>query len=616
MDKTWVIADLVPEDARRQFAGVHPVVLQLLWNRGVRLREQMDVFLSPDWNRDVHSPLLFRNMPEAVARVFKALENGEVITVHGDYDADGVCGSAVMISTLRELCRAFGFDESKIGSFIPDREKDGYGMSPKTVERLHEHDKTGLIITVDCGISNKPAIDRAKELGIDTIVCDHHAMPAELPTAAILIHPQVPGETYPNKSLCGTGVAFKLACGLIDEARRRESDGPSDGAPAAQHPTVLAVSADASLRAAGALLLRPHPTVRPIPVGHEKWLLDLVAIATVTDVMPLTGENRTLETFGLVVLNKTRRPGLRALVDVAGGKFGLLDTFSIGFQLGPRINAAGRMNHASAALNVLLEEDEMKAVVLASELNDANIARQKASEAMYQEALAQVGDIGDRKLIVAVGNGWPAGLVGLVAGKLVNLYGRPTYVVGKSEEGKFVGSGRSVEGFDVTECLKSAANHLDKFGGHPQACGFSVTGPKKFMEAVVAMNAYAETTLAGRDLAPTLKIDAAVDLGDANWALLDELNKFSPCGEGNPKPVFVADDLVVADISTMGADKKHLRLTARSKTGKLSKMVAFGFGEWATKLKVGDAFRAAFEIGMNEWNGNKELQMRIVDLKV
>ncbi len=593
MDKNWVISDLVPEDARREFAGVHPVVLQLLWNRGVRLREQMDVFLSPDWNRDVHSPSLFRNMPEAVARVFKALETGEVITVHGDYDADGVCGSAVLISTLRELCRAFGFDETKTTSFIPDREKDGYGMSPKTVEHLNEHVKTRLIITVDCGISNKPAIDRAKELGIDTIVCDHHAMPAELPTAAILIHPQVPGETYPNKSLCGTGVAFKLACGLIEAARsspllQKERDRVRSGAKSGVG----------------------------IGEGHEKWLLDLVAIATVTDVMPLVGENRALETFGLVVLNKTRRPGLRALVDVAGGKFGLLDTYSIGFQIGPRINAAGRMNHASAALNVLLEEDEMKAVVLASELNDANVARQKASEAMYQEALAQVGDIGDRKLIVAVGNGWSAGLVGLVAGKLVNVYGRPTYVVGKNEEGKYVGSGRSVEGFDVTECLKSAANHLDKFGGHPQACGFSVTGQRKFMEAVVAMNAYAETTLAGRDLAPTLKIDTAIDLGDANWALIDELNKFAPCGEGNPKPVFVADDLVVADISTMGADKKHLRLTARSKTGKLAKMVAFGFGEWATKLKVGDTFRAAFEIGMNEWNGNKELQMRIVDIKL
>lgn len=607
MDKTWVIADLVPEDARREFAGVHSVVLQLLWNRGVRLREQMDVFLSPDWARDVHSPSLFRNMPEAVARVFLAMEKGEVITVHGDYDADGVCGSAVLISTLREICRAFGFDETKTTSFIPDREKDGYGMSPKTVEHLHEYDKTGLIITVDCGISNKPAIDRAKELGIDTIVCDHHAMPAELPTAAILIHPQVPGETYPNKALCGTGVAFKLACGLIEEARKRDGRKREDREGRRIEKAVGGLEISSRPEAF-------NPTASPVP--HEKWLLDLVAIATVTDVMPLTGENRLLETFGLVVLNKTRRPGLRALVDVAGGKFGSLDTFSIGFQIGPRINAAGRMNHASAALNVLLEEDEMKAVVLASELNDANVARQKASEAMYQEALAQVGDIGDRKLIVAVGNGWSAGLVGLVAGKLVNLYGRPTYVVGKNEEGKYVGSGRSVEGFDVTECLKSAANHLDKFGGHPQACGFSVTGQRKFMEAVVAMNAYAETTLAGRDLAPTLKIDAAINLGDANWAMLDELNKFAPCGEGNPKPVFVAEDLVVADISTMGADKKHLRLTARSKTGKLAKMVAFGFGEWATKLKVGDSFRAAFEIGMNEWNGNKELQMRIVDLKL
>lgn len=586
MEKRWVIADPTADDARLEFSDLHPVVLQLLWNRGVRLREQMDVFLSPDWNRDIHSPALFRNMPEAVARVFSALENGEMIAVHGDYDADGVCGSAVLLCTLRDICRSFGFDEARAISFIPDREKDGYGMSVHTAEHLRANDGVGLVITVDCGISNKPAIDRAKELGMDTIVCDHHAMPAELPMSAILIHPQVPGETYPNTSLCGTGVAFKLACGLIEEARRRQLDLPA--------------VADRS----------------PIPVGYEKWLLDLVAIATVTDVMPLTGENRTLETFGLVVLNKTRRPGLRALVDVAGGKFGELDTFSIGFQIGPRLNAAGRMNHASAALNVLLEEDEMRAVVLAGELNDANVARQKASEAMYQEALSQVGEIGDRKLIVAVGNGWSAGLVGLVAGKLVNLYGRPTYVVGKSEEGKFVGSGRSVEGFDVTECLKSAANHLDKFGGHPQACGFSVTGPKKFMEAVVAMNAYAETTLAGRDLAPTLRIDAEIDIGSVTWELVGALQKLAPCGEGNPKPVFSATGLFVSQIATMGADGKHLRLTARSKNGTMAKMVGFGFGEWAAKLKVGDEFSSAFEIGVNAWNGNREIQMRIVDIKL
>lgn len=583
MDKTWKPVDSAPEEFRAQFPEMHPVVLQLLWNRNVRTQGEMDVFLGPDWSRDVFSHALFRHMDAAVARAFAALEKGEVITVHGDYDADGVSGSTVLLCTLRDICRAFGFDEKTLTSFIPDREKDGYGMSVGTIEHLHAHDKARLVITVDCGISNKPAIDRGHELGIDTVVCDHHTMPAELPDA-ILIHPLVPGETYPNKTLCGTGVAFKFACGLIEEARQRWTR---------------------EARAAA----------NPFPEGYEKWLLDLVAIATVTDVMPLTGENRVLETFGLFVLNKTKRVGLRKLIEIAGGTLGSLDTYSIGFQIGPRINAAGRMRHASIALNLLLEEDELKAAVLADELNAANVSRQKASEAMYQEAVLQVGEIGDRKLIVAVGEGWAPGLVGLVAGKLVSLYGCPVYVAGKNEEGKYVGSGRSVEGFDVTDCMRAAAEHFDKFGGHPQACGFSVTGEEKFNAAVLAMNAYANRMLADRVLVPTVRVDAEVDLADVTWDFHDQLQRFAPFGEANPKPLFAARGLSVAGVNTMGADGKHLRLSVTSPRGKMAKMVAFGFGAWAAKLHLGDFVDAVFEVGVNEWNGNRELQLRVVDLK-
>ncbi len=610
MSKRWQLPEPAPESFRQTFPEMNRTLLRLLWNRGLREKEAIDTFLAPDWDRDSFDPALFKNMKAAVARTFAALEAGEVITVHGDYDADGVCGSAVLISTLRELCRAFSFDEKTITSFIPDREKDGYGMSPATVEHLHLHEKTRLIITVDCGISNKPAIDRGKELGIDTIVCDHHTMPAELPESAILIHPLVPGETYPSKTLCGTGVAFKMACGLIEEARQRASN----GAPAAAIPSSL-LRPSGFAPGDGSPVLRPHSAPNAFVEGYEKWLLDLVAIATVTDVMPLTGENRALESFGLKVLNKTKRVGLKKLIEVAGGTLGALDTYTIGFQIGPRINAAGRMRHASAALNVLLEEDPLRAEVLVGELNDANIDRQKASEAMYKEAVAQVGDPGEQKLVVAVGDGWPAGLVGLVAGKLVNLYGRPAYVVGKVD-GKFVGSGRSVEGFDVTDCLRAAASHLDKFGGHPQACGFSVTGDDRFSAAVVEMHAYAERALAGRELVPTLRTDGEIPLGDANWELVDAMAKLAPFGEGNPKPAFVTTGLTVSGVATMGADGKHLRLTVTSPDGKMAKMVGFGFGEWAQKLRLGNRFDAAYEVGVNEWNGNKELQLRIVDLRV
>jgi len=576
MDKRWLVAEPISDDVKRQFPEMDPAVLQLLWNRGLRTQEAIDVFLGPDWSRDTYSPDLFLHMKAAVDRVFRALESGEVITVHGDYDADGVCGSAVLRSSLRDICRALGFDEKKITSYIPHREKEGYGMSVPTIEHLHEHERTKLVITVDCGISNKPAIDRGHELGIDTIVCDHHTMPEVLPETAILIHPLVPGETYPNKSLCGTGVAFKLASGLIAHARTRGAG---------------------------------------LPDGYEKWLLDLVAIATVTDVMPLTGENRVLETYGLLVLNKTKRIGLQKLIEAAGSNAGALDTYSIGFQLGPRINAAGRMDHANAALYLLLEEDEAKATELASALNAANVARQKASETMYQAAKRLVGDPGDRPVIIVASEGWPAGLVGLVAGKLVNDFGRPVYVAGKEGE-KYVGSGRSIPGFDVTAGLREASAFLDKFGGHPQACGFSTQGDDRFLQAVALMEAYAKKELAGIDLVTTLSIDAEILLSQADWALQEAVARCAPFGEGNPRPIFAIRQARVQGLDTVGADGKHLRLTVVHADGKMAKMIGFGFGSWTKKLQVEDRVDVAFEIGVNEWNGNRELQLRIVDLKL
>ncbi|OGL66520.1 single-stranded-DNA-specific exonuclease RecJ [Candidatus Uhrbacteria bacterium RIFCSPHIGHO2_01_FULL_63_20] len=437
---------------------------------------------------------------------------------------------------------------------------------------------TKLVITVDCGISNKDAIDRGKELCVDTIVCDHHAMPTELPDAAILLHPQVPGETYPNKHLCGTGVAFKFASALIHEAQRRL---PADRQVA-------------------------------LPKGCEKWLLDLVAIATVTDVMPLTGENRVLEAYGLKVLNKTKRVGLKKLIEVAGSK-GAHGTFSVGFQIGPRLNAAGRMDHANVALYLLLEEDEMAATELAMRLNDTNAQRQKASEAMYQEAKKIIGEPA-KNVIVVWNEGWPAGLVGLVAGKLVNDFSRPVYVVGKEGE-KFVGSGRTFGGFDVTAALHRCDGNLDRFGGHPQACGFSVTGEERFSKAVRLLEKHAETVIKEEDLAPTLKIDADLQLSDLSWSLFEQVSKLEPFGEKNPRPVFAARGVSVVACDTVG-EGKHLRLTARAADGKMAKFIGFRLGECLPWLAPGTAVDLAFELGVNEWNGRKELQMKVVDIKV
>lgn len=573
-EKRWIVAEPISEEIKQQFPEIHPVVLQLLWNRGIRTQEEIDVYIGPDWSRDTYSHALFLNMEKAVSRTFQALERGENITVHGDYDADGVCGSTVLISTLREICRQLGFDEHKIDSYIPHREKEGYGMSVETIEHLKNHKQTTLVITVDCGISNKPAVDRGKELGVDTIICDHHTMPAELPDQAILIHPLVPGETYPNKKLCGTGVAFKLACGLIEEARKRGAD---------------------------------------MPEGYEKWLLDLVAIATVTDVVPLQGENRTLEHFGLTVLNKTRRIGLQRLIEVAGGTLGKLDITSIGFLIGPRINAAGRMSHAQDALNLLLSEDEMEASMFAIQLQEINIERQKASQAMYLQAKKQVDE--GAKLIVVVGEGWSAGLVGLVAGKLVTDYHRPVYAVGKIDD-HYVGSGRSIGGFDVTAALRHAGEHLDKFGGHPEACGFSVTGSDRFESAVAMLHEFANASIQDDASLPTLKSDVDIQLEEITWELFAQLDQCRPFGQGNPSPIFTSRNVRVQSMKSVGNGAQHLKLTLRSRTGKMMPGIGFNLGGFLETLSLGKEVDIAYEIDVNEWNGSRELQVRLVDIKL
>ncbi len=571
MNKRWDIAEALSDDVKQQFPDQDPVLLSILWNRGLRTKEDMQIFLQPDWNRDHYSHTLFNQMVEAVDRVFASLEAGEVITIHGDYDADGVSGSAVLMSALRDISRALGFDETNVTSYIPHREKEGYGLSIPTIEHLSEHDKTKLVITVDCGISNKPAIDRGKELGIDTIVCDHHTMPAELPDA-ILIHPLVPGEAYPNKNLCGTGVAYKLACGLIDEAIRRGAD---------------------------------------LPEGYSRWLLDLVAIATVTDVMPLTGENRVLEKFGLTVLNKTRRVGITKLLDVAGVS-GVLDTVSIGFQIGPRLNAAGRMTHANEALALLIEEDELEASKLAQRLQEINKERQVASQAMYLDADKEVATMED-KLIIIWRDGWSAGLVGLVAGKIQNKYGRPTFVVGRDGD-KFVGSGRSPQGFDVTAAMRHAGEHLDKFGGHPQACGFSAIGQEKFEKAAGMMRAYAEKEIDVATLGPRISIDAQMDIDDITWELYDSLQQLRPFGTANPSPLFVSRGVKIISFKAVGKEDAHLKVRLQGAGGKMVDGIGFRLGAWATRLSPGDSIDVVYEIQVNEWNGNRSLQVRLEDI--
>jgi single-stranded-DNA-specific exonuclease len=574
----------------------HPVLKTMLANRGVTNEELAKDFLEPDWERGIHDPFLFSQMPAAVARIFKALEKGEHITVHGDYDADGVSGSAVIITTLRELAkhlchpredgdlamsaepgepdsRLRGNDTLIIDSYIPHRDKEGYGLNPTSVATLHERG-TNLIITVDCGIANVNEIAQARELGMDVIVVDHHQFGDTLPNG-ILIHPKIPGEHYPFPHLAAVGVSFKLACALVKSARERGL---------------------------------------PIAEGWEKWLLDFVSIATITDMVPLVGENRVLETYGLRVMNKTRRPGLQRLIQLAGYELGKVDSQTIGFGLGPRINAAGRMDHASLALNLLLAETEEEASMYGEQLETQNKLRQKATAKMMDEAAQQEMNP-TSPLIVFWSEQWSPALVGLVAGKYMEKHGKPVVAIGKHGE-RWIGSGRSFAAYDITEAMRRAGDGiLTRVGGHIQACGFSFDDDSLLQALVERLHADACEKLKLEECVPILNIEAEVQLSDLNWQLIDIIRQFEPYGEGNRRPTFMTRDLEVVSSDLMGQTQKHLRCLLRSSRGEIMKFVAFNFADRLAEFAPGALVDVAYDVDVNEWNGRKEIQCKLVDVR-
>lgn len=576
MEKRWDIASEPDAEMRGRFPELHPITVQMLWNRGLRTQEDIDRFLEVDYAQDLHDPFLFRNMEAACARVWKAMDVGEKVVIHGDYDADGVTGSVVLMTTFRKIATLRGKDASLFESYIPHREHEGYGLRTPTVHKLADGGAK-VIITVDCGIGCAPEIREATGRGIDTIVVDHHQLAEEIPEC-ITIHPLVPGETYPYRHLAAVGVSFKFATAFIRYA-----------------------------------------AARGVEVGEadEKWLLDLVAIATVTDFVPLVGENRTLEKYGLLVLNKTKRIGLRKLCEVAGLTFGSIDTTAVGFGIGPRINAASRMEHAELAFRTLMAETEEEASVLAAQLDGVNKDRQKYTDRIYRAAKAAVEADGEgKKIRVVMGEGWSAGIVGLVAGKLVAEYGVPVFVCGKEEAGdRIVGSGRSVAGFDVVKAMEECKEHLARFGGHPQACGLTIIGDEQYQAFKERMEAIAARELKDADLRPAISAECEVAASQVTWELVDELERMEPFGEGNPRPLFLMRDLLVSSVDVIGKTKAHARIGVRGDTPKELKIIAFGHAETMKAYPPGSRIDAVVEIGVNQWNGNRSIQLRMVDLR-
>ncbi len=589
MAKQWRVAPTVPAEWRSRWPELSPAVAQLLYNRGITTPEAVDEFLSPDYEHHIHDPFLFRDMTKAVERIFAAIAAGEKIIVHGDYDADGVTSSAVMMTALQKLQEHFGpkgIDPKQLDIFIPHREKEGYGLRPETVDYFVEQ-QAKLVITVDCGVASVAEVALCNQRGIDVIITDHHQQLLEVPAAVAIINPAVDGETYPFRGLSGVGVAFKVVQALFRHAKQQQPEESWE--------------------------------------GYEKWLLDLVAIGTVADVMPLLGENRTLVKYGLVVLNKTPRVGLKALLFKAGiegngnGNRDLLpkrglNSYSIAFQIAPRINAAGRMDHANTAYRLLMTADPAEAETLSDEIQQSNVNRQLLTDTIVAEAKRMLDADRDTPLLAVVGENWPIGVLGLVASRLAEQSGKPV-IVGTVAAGTIAASGRSGPNFDLTIPLKELEGYFSRYGGHRAAGGFALKDINDWAVVKQKFIASAAAATATGTATPILEIDAVMTLEQADWALVDDLEKFEPFGEKNGRPRFGLQRVPVEGVEPLGRDGRHLKLLLKQANGVVRKLVAFGSTADFHHLKRGDLVDVVVELGINEWNGNRELQLKVVDVR-
>ncbi len=551
-----------------------PVAIALV-RRGYRTAEEARVFLAAD---ETHPPEAFEAMDSVVEAVLGAVEEGRRITVHGDFDVDGVCATTILISALREI-------EADCDWLIPDRIADGYGLSAENVRKLAERG-TGLILTADCGITAVEEVALAKELGLDVVVTDHHQAGAELPDCPIL-HPGL-DDGYPFDELCGTAVAWKLA-------------------------TVLrgAVGMGSSKRSAGASL---ECFEDPIPTASADITdLDLVALATVADLVPLVGENRALVKRGVEEVRRAQRPGIRALIEAAKCEPTQLDEGDLAFKLAPRINAAGRLYRADAGVELFLTDDEERAAEIANELSRANGERRAterevtfAAEAALRE-LPQ--DLREASGIVVAGQGWHPGVIGIVASRLVEKLHRPVVVISLEADGSGRGSGRSIPGFNLLAGLEACAEHLSGFGGHKAAAGLELK-PGALVAFREAFAAHAASVLGPEDLVRTERIDAMVGGASLGLDLAEELRQLAPFGMGNPGIRLLVPGARVRDVRTMG-EGKHARFNLHSGS---HKALGVAFGRPSLGVGEDDQVDVAVLLEVNQWNGAVEPRVVLREL--
>ncbi len=594
-ENNWLIKPLISKKLREAFPEYPPLVLQLLFNRGVTKKKDIDEFLNPDYEKHLHDSFLMKDMEKSVARILDAVAREEKILIYGDYDADGVTATALLMKTLIFL----GGKEKNLSVYIPDRAREGYGLNETAVKKFSE-EKINLIITVDCGVANAKEVKLAEDLGIETIISDHHYISHEVPKAYAVINPRQKNDNYPFKELAGAGIAYKLCSALLARQNFNENLGGLEKN-----------STQTEEKLASLKLWRSGKK------NFQKWLLDLVALGTIADCVSLKGENRTLAKYGLMVLGKTRRPGLKALIKNSRiNDDSLITAREVSFQIVPRLNAAGRMDHANSAYELLVTESLKESAELARKLEKRNQERQSATEKIINEVKVRLSAKRLEKIIFEGSAEWPIGLLGLVAGKISEEYNRPTLIYHQGKA-KCVGSGRSNASFNLIKALISAESHLLEFGGHARAAGFAATMDKisAFYETLLK-RAESDPPIGG----PAIEIDAEINSEEVNIETLRLLNSFAPFGEDNEPPVFLLKNLSVSELRLVGNGNKHLKLIlkdGRNKTtlGAIAFNLAENFIPPAGKMSVGKAIDIAAEIIPDDWNGNTAVGLKIIDIK-
>ena len=534
---------------------------RILTARGLTTRAARQAFLQPDYMAVKHNPFLLPDMKKAVARLKRAREQGEKIVIYGDYDIDGLSATALLLDAFGK----FGFED--VDAFIPNRFVEGYGMTMGAVDKVRDMG-ADLIVTVDTGSLCHAEIAYAASLGIDTVVTDHHNVAETPPPSVAAVNPKFPGHTYPFRDLCGAGVAFKLV-----QALQTELDG--------------------------------------LPDGYEKWLLDLVALGTVCDIVTLADENRANVYWGLEVLKKQQRPGLKALMTVAGIEPERVNARHLGFGLGPRMNAAGRLETAQHALDMLVARDGLAALEASEKLEELNVKRRIIQDAIFEEACVQAEQLADDRVLVVSSDGWNHGVIGIVASKLVEKYKKPVFIIGERGE-EATGSARSFGDFSAADAVRAADDIIIKGGGHGAAAGVTLATEKigDFRRRVNEFYDSLQLTNQERYLLPRADVEID-DFSEIDEELVENLAKMEPFGNGNPEPVLKITRGSVLSVRRMGADGQHVKLALRDKNGKVLQMLAFNAPEEFFR-EPGDEVAAWFQPTINEWQGVRTVEGRLL----